>query len=191
MLCLQLQRVRWTGHGSLEKLHGHGHVAFPQCLDLSASCRAAAEPLLGDAAPTSAGRERAPLSAHQQRSVEKFALSQERQEDSREGETVEHGMSKAKQSSSAAASPAGCEAWPSEQRYRLAAVIVHHGTARSGHYSTYRRLSAHAESSEDMARHSMDHGSWVCVSDEDVRKADVREVLACQASILFYEKVPL
>lgn len=190
MLCLQLQRVRWADHGSLEKLHGH--VAFLQCLDLSASCSAAAEPLLGDTAPISAGRERAPSSAHQQRSYEESALSQERQEDSREGETVEHGSeSTARQSSSAAASPAGCEAWPSEQRYRLVAVIVHHGTARSGHYSTFRRLSAQAELSEDMDRHSMDHGSWVCVSDEDVRKADDREVLACQASILFYEKVPL
>ncbi len=176
MLCLQLQRVRWAAHGSLEKLSGH--VAFLQCLDLSACCSAATEPLLGPIAPRSASREPASLSTWQKRSYAKFTQTQKHQQELREGETAEHGCeSTARLSCSAAAPPAGCEAGPSIQPYRLAAVIVHHSTARSGHYSTYRRLNMRAKAIEDMARHSTDQGSWVCVSDEDVRKADVRECL--------------
>lgn len=54
--------------------------------------------------------------------------------------------------------------------YSLQAVIVHHGTADSGHYTTYRLANRR----------------WHHISDEKVRDATEDEVLTSQAYMLFY-----
>lgn len=54
--------------------------------------------------------------------------------------------------------------------YTLQAVIVHQGTADSGHYVTYR----------------MANNRWYFISDTNVREAPEREVLGSQAYMLFY-----
>ncbi|RLN20555.1 hypothetical protein BBJ28_00010314 [Nothophytophthora sp. Chile5] len=57
--------------------------------------------------------------------------------------------------------------------YDLAAVILHHGNERCGHFTAYRRASA---------------SQWFFVSDENVREVPVGEVLGSCAYMLFYER---
>ncbi len=60
--------------------------------------------------------------------------------------------------------------------YQLSAVIVHFGDQRSGHFITYRRLNG-------------THRCWVRVSDTQVTRADIQQVLRSHAYMLFYERV--
>ena len=171
VLCLQLQRVSWS-FGSPEKLHGH--VAFPLSLDLSPYCAAAAMPLLRRTRSQPAGQQEVLPHAPQASMYQGSAVSPE-QRILRKAST--HSGRDATQDDYGKAQltiePSGCE-------YRLVAVIVHHGSPRSGHYTTYRSLLGPAV--------RQPNERWWCVSDERVRDADDREVLACQASILLYEK---
>jgi ubiquitin C-terminal hydrolase len=85
--------------------------------------------------------------------------------------------------------------------YRLCSLIVHHGSANGGHYTTYRRLSLPSSASDGSVRDrrtpSVKWGSngsnghvaeskWVHVSDEHVRDVSVEEVLMANAYMLFY-----
>lgn len=93
--------------------------------------------------------------------------------------------------------------------YRLAAVIVHHGGAQSGHYAVYRKAFVHAEPVDRALDNAfaiqVRHGdcalssgastvtsksSWVHASDEDVRTATLAEVLSSEAAVLLYERAP-
>lgn len=58
--------------------------------------------------------------------------------------------------------------------YHLKAVIVHHGTARSGHYTTYRCVEFSTGN------------CWIYVSDEESVQVELSEVLSCEAYILVY-----
>ena len=220
VLCLQLQRVRWTNSGSLEKLHGR--IAFPLCLELSPCCTAAAEPLFGRRVQQPASnvqgsaqavqhlsyrtsvipelQQRVPTAASQ--SAEKgldFAqalppcigqasapLPEQYSFQGVGSRGMHNGRNIAQHVADKAAPSARCGINPSRHCYRLVAVIVHHGSARSGHYTTYRSLRTRSGYQDDFIGNSSEH--WVSASDEDVRAADIKEVLACQASILLYEK---
>jgi hypothetical protein len=77
-------------------------------------------------------------------------------------------------------------------KYLLQAVIVHHGSADGGHYTTYRRLSRVDREGLDMGGHGLlsdDINAWVHISDDEVRPAGLDEVLACEAYMLFYQSV--
>ena len=79
---------------------------------------------------------------------------------------------------------------PAAPLYRLAAVVVHSGTMSGGHYVAYVRYGA----LEPFA-----HGSglllppcgaqWAYASDSSVSHASLADVLACEAYMLFYERV--
>jgi len=60
--------------------------------------------------------------------------------------------------------------------YTLKSVIVHHGTANSGHYVTYRRLS---------------NSTWLYASDDVVRLVTRDELERQQIYLLFYERVSM
>lgn len=65
--------------------------------------------------------------------------------------------------------------------YQLTAAVVHHGSAsNSGHYTVYRLAGPHYASAAPAAR------QWYSISDEVVQPVDVHEVLACEATLLFY-----
>uniref|UniRef100_M4BDK1 Ubiquitin carboxyl-terminal hydrolase n=1 Tax=Hyaloperonospora arabidopsidis (strain Emoy2) TaxID=559515 RepID=M4BDK1_HYAAE len=57
--------------------------------------------------------------------------------------------------------------------YDLAAVILHHGNERSGHFTAYRRTGP---------------SQWFFVSDETIREVPVTDVLSSCAYMLFYER---
>ncbi|XP_055002745.1 ubiquitin carboxyl-terminal hydrolase 30 isoform X2 [Sorex araneus] len=67
--------------------------------------------------------------------------------------------------------------------FRLMAVVVHHGDMHSGHFVTYRRSPPSAKN--PLATSSQ----WLWVSDDSVRKASLQEVLSSSAYLLFYERV--
>lgn len=59
--------------------------------------------------------------------------------------------------------------------YELKAVVCHSGSVNFGHYTAF------------VARDVGEERQWYDVSDSDVRKASIAQVLNCQAYILLYE----
>ncbi|KGL73132.1 Ubiquitin carboxyl-terminal hydrolase 30, partial [Tinamus guttatus] len=68
-------------------------------------------------------------------------------------------------------------------RYRLMAVVVHHGDMHSGHFVTYRRSPPSPKNPLSISN------QWLWISDDTVRKASLQEVLSSSAYLLFYERV--
>ncbi len=69
--------------------------------------------------------------------------------------------------------------------YHLTAAVVHHGgSTGSGHYTVYRRV----QPEQDVPAAASEHTLWFSISDEVVRQASLHDVLACQATLLFYER---
>ena len=69
--------------------------------------------------------------------------------------------------------------------YHLTAAVVHHGgSSGSGHYTVYRRI----QPEQDLPAAASELTLWFSISDEVVRQASVHDVLACQATLLFYER---
>uniref|UniRef100_A0AAA9TT90 Ubiquitin carboxyl-terminal hydrolase n=1 Tax=Bos taurus TaxID=9913 RepID=A0AAA9TT90_BOVIN len=67
--------------------------------------------------------------------------------------------------------------------FQLMAVVVHHGDMHSGHFVTYRRSPPSAKNPVSAS------SQWLWVSDDTVRKASLQEVLSSSAYLLFYERV--
>ena len=166
MLALHLKRGVYTGSGQLLKLRGC--VPFTERLDLLPFTSAA--PNSSILLPRAAGKQHAFKPA------------------------VERGEGPAIQA-------AGSEPLPC--LYSLAAVIVHSGYSNSGHYHVYRRIwdkqmeARLGNSTESRAVTTEVGGStntpsfWLSVSDQSSRPADLLEVLACEATLLLYEKQEL
>lgn len=78
-------------------------------------------------------------------------------------------------------------------KYLLQSVIVHHGSADGGHYTTYRRLSTVERGmvvEGGLGLLSEELNSWVHVSDDEVSPVSVDQVLDCEAYMLFYQALP-
>uniref|UniRef100_A0A6N2LKN6 Ubiquitin carboxyl-terminal hydrolase n=1 Tax=Salix viminalis TaxID=40686 RepID=A0A6N2LKN6_SALVM len=85
---------------------------------------------------------------------------------------------------------AACESVPSEpQAYRLVSVVEHFGRACGGHYTVYRSLQSesHEEHPDENCKPSPLH--WFCISDSNVYRVSEEDVLAAEASLLFYERI--
>ncbi|XP_032458841.1 ubiquitin carboxyl-terminal hydrolase 30 isoform X4 [Phocoena sinus] len=67
--------------------------------------------------------------------------------------------------------------------FQLVAVVVHHGDMHSGHFVTYRRSPPSAKNPLSTSN------QWLWISDDTVRKASLQEVLSSSAYLLFYERV--
>ncbi|DBA91538.1 TPA: hypothetical protein ACH3X1_003161 [Trebouxia sp. C0004] len=69
--------------------------------------------------------------------------------------------------------------------YHLTAAVVHHGgSSGSGHYTVYRRVQPEL----DLPTAASERTLWFSISDEVVRLASIHDVLACHATLLFYER---
>jgi ubiquitin C-terminal hydrolase len=86
-----------------------------------------------------------------------------------------------------------------ESLYSLVAVIVHHGSETSGHFTVYRKLFSRRLqqlASKDYDKFieewkenvKTERGDWVHISDEVCRKVEEENVLQAPAYMLFYEK---
>ena len=69
--------------------------------------------------------------------------------------------------------------------YHLVGVVEHSGTMRGGHYIAYVRGG---EKRKGKAETEQVSSPWYYVSDHYVRQVSLKEVLSCEAYILFYEK---
>lgn len=78
---------------------------------------------------------------------------------------------------------------PERFKYILQSVIVHHGSADGGHYTTYRRLSTLDRSVATQGLLSDRINAWVHVSDDEVVPVTVDEVLNSEAYLLFYQSL--
>ncbi|KAK3027644.1 hypothetical protein RJ639_040251 [Escallonia herrerae] len=78
---------------------------------------------------------------------------------------------------------------PELHRYHLVSVVQHDGVDGNGHYKVYRRVEAN--SSKDTSDGLSDSSlvQWFCISDAEVSSVSEKDVLAAEASVLFYEKV--
>ncbi|KAI9075813.1 hypothetical protein K1719_042299 [Acacia pycnantha] len=71
-----------------------------------------------------------------------------------------------------------------KHEYRLVGVVEHSGTMRGGHYVAYvRGVQRNKEADEENEK-----WTWYHASDAYVREVSLKEVLACEAYILFYER---
>lgn len=73
--------------------------------------------------------------------------------------------------------------------YRLVGVVEHSGTMRGGHYVAYVRGGDKRSKGDDDDNSSGRGFVWYHASDVYVREVSLNQVLACEAYILFYEKV--
>lgn len=69
--------------------------------------------------------------------------------------------------------------------YRVVSVVVHFGRAGGGHYIVYRRVQDHPLGQDREAVSA----EWFYVSDSEVHLVSEEEVLAAEATLLFYEKI--
>lgn len=80
---------------------------------------------------------------------------------------------------------------PSTCLYRLVSVVEHFGRAGSGHYTVYRSVRAPSDTFKDEFGTPLEPDSecWFCISDSEVHRVAEQDVLAAEASLLFYEKI--
>ncbi|XP_020573151.1 LOW QUALITY PROTEIN: ubiquitin carboxyl-terminal hydrolase 27 [Phalaenopsis equestris] len=73
--------------------------------------------------------------------------------------------------------------------YYLFSVVEHYGRPGSGHYAVYRKVASHSSSGATGKPPDSMNGSWVYISDSEVKCTSEEDVLAAKASMLFYERV--
>ncbi|XP_015583094.1 ubiquitin carboxyl-terminal hydrolase 27 isoform X2 [Ricinus communis] len=73
--------------------------------------------------------------------------------------------------------------------YRLVSVVEHFGKTGGGHYTVYRSVISKSpkECTDETLNPSIPQ--WFCISDSDVQSVSEEDVLAAEASILFYERI--
>lgn len=73
--------------------------------------------------------------------------------------------------------------------YRLASVVQHFGRAGGGHYTVYRRVRAELRNGDQDHLPESTSAQWFGISDSKVYRVSEEDVLAADASLLFYEKI--
>jgi ubiquitin C-terminal hydrolase len=81
-----------------------------------------------------------------------------------------------------------CERKETPIKYKLAAVIVHHGSEDGGHFTVYRRLLTEAQNKRVTRPSPGEESDWVHISDEICHRVTEAKVLNAPAYMLFYEK---
>lgn len=81
------------------------------------------------------------------------------------------------------------EAPADQHMYRLVSVVQHFGRAGGGHYTVYRRVRAKLKESDQDQLPESTSAQWFGISDSNVYRVSEEDVLAAEASLLFYEKI--
>uniref|UniRef100_A0A0E0KQQ1 Ubiquitinyl hydrolase 1 n=1 Tax=Oryza punctata TaxID=4537 RepID=A0A0E0KQQ1_ORYPU len=71
--------------------------------------------------------------------------------------------------------------------YGLSSVVEHYGVCGGGHYAAYRRVTPNSDSNEPVQSLASSSKEWLYVSDDYVSHVSEGEVLAAEATLLFYE----
>ncbi|XP_019613058.2 ubiquitin carboxyl-terminal hydrolase 30 isoform X3 [Rhinolophus sinicus] len=182
-LCIHLQRLSWSSHGT--PLKRHEHVQFNEFLMMDIY----KYHLLGHKP-----------GQHNPKLNEKAGPALELQDGPAAPKSVlnQPGGPKTQMFMNGACSPSLLPTLPapmpfplpvvpdyssSTYLFRLMAVVVHHGDMHSGHFVTYRRSPPSAKNPLSTSN------QWLWISDDTVRKASLQEVLSSSAYLLFYERV--
>lgn len=73
--------------------------------------------------------------------------------------------------------------------YRLVSVVQHFGRSGSGHYTIYRRARAMFKDVDPNEIPDSTSVQWFGISDSEVYSVSEEDVLAAEASVLFYERI--
>ncbi|KAH0516925.1 Ubiquitin carboxyl-terminal hydrolase 30, partial [Microtus ochrogaster] len=181
-LCIHLQRLSWSSHGT--PLKRHEHVQFNEFLMMDFYKYRLLGHKPSQHGPKASENLGSALELQDTQAALKPGLSQP-------GAKTQIFMN-------GACSPSLLPALPSPLAFslpvvpdyssstylfRLMAVVVHHGDMHSGHFVTYRRSPPSAKNPLSTSN------QWLWISDDTVRKASLQEVLSSSAYLLFYERV--
>lgn len=75
--------------------------------------------------------------------------------------------------------------------YGLVSVVQHFGRSGSGHYTIYRRARGMLKDVNPNERPDSTSVQWFGISDSEVYSVSEEDVLAAEASLLFYERISL
>ncbi|OBS71363.1 hypothetical protein A6R68_00060 [Neotoma lepida] len=182
-LCIHLQRLSWSSHGT--PLKRHEHVQFNEFLMMDFYKYRLLGHKPSQHGPKANENLGSALELQDTQVAPKPGLSQT-------------GAPKTQIFMNGACSPSLLPALPSPMAFslpvvpdyssstylfRLMAVVVHHGDMHSGHFVTYRRSPPSAKNPLSTSN------QWLWISDDTVRKASLQEVLSSSAYLLFYERV--
>ncbi|XVF79275.1 hypothetical protein PTKIN_Ptkin14bG0208500 [Pterospermum kingtungense] len=79
---------------------------------------------------------------------------------------------------------------PSESKlYRLVSVVEHYGRSGGGHYTVYRSVRVKSDDEDSDEYSEPTRIKWFCISDSQVYTVSENDVLAAEASLLFYERI--
>lgn len=73
--------------------------------------------------------------------------------------------------------------------YHLVSVVEHYGRVGSGHYAVYRRAKALTDADDSGGQTNPADVHWFYASDAEVLSVSEEDVLAAEASVLFYERI--
>lgn len=76
-----------------------------------------------------------------------------------------------------------------DKLYGLSSVVEHYGVCGGGHYAAYRRVTPNSDSNEPVQSLASFRKEWLYVSDDHVSHVSECEVLAAEATLLFYERL--
>lgn len=194
ILCIHLQRASVGLDGELVKREGH--ISFPLLLDLSPFAGGAFIPGQGPR-PSAMNLQR---HLYRQLNVQMpvsmiptggDSLSQTRKDEVTNSRGCSFYEANVDVTSSSSSSPSPPPPPPSSSRsklYGLAAVVEHYGICGGGHYSAYRRVASNSEAN-DLVRPPASFGKqWFYISDDHVSQVSEGDVLAAEATLLFYER---
>ncbi|XP_022684032.1 ubiquitin carboxyl-terminal hydrolase 27 isoform X2 [Setaria italica] len=170
ILCIHLLRasVRFDG----EPIKHKGHISFPLLLNLS--------PFAGGASSTGLGP--GPLAVNMQRDGQQ-ALHLYRQLNMQISLNANVDVA-----SSSSSSP---QQSPSSRSklYGLSAVVEHYGKCGGGHYAVYRRVASNPDHDDPGQPLAGLAKRWFYISDGHVSEVSEDDVLAAEATLLFYERL--
>ncbi|GMH06662.1 hypothetical protein Nepgr_008502 [Nepenthes gracilis] len=199
ILCLQLQRASVNVFGELVKLEGH--ISFPFLLNLS--------PFVDDGLGIRNWEENMQRSQAKQqyqlstshsnhfdmlRDRRYLNLISERRLDCAELVKFDKSMQAFQKlgfpPNQICHDKAACHLKPPEDKiYRLVSVVEHFGRTGSGHYVVYRGVRTGSDGGNDIGQNNVPSLRWFCISDSEVQPASEKDVLAADATLLFYEKI--
>ncbi|XP_050205117.1 ubiquitin carboxyl-terminal hydrolase 27 [Mercurialis annua] len=73
--------------------------------------------------------------------------------------------------------------------YRLVSAVEHFGQTGGGHYTVYRSVISPSPEEHTGENLNLSPRPWFCISDSDVHRVSEEDVLAAEASLLFYERI--
>ncbi|KAL8152143.1 hypothetical protein V2J09_021951 [Rumex salicifolius] len=195
ILCLQIQRSSVNIYGELVK--NQGHISFPMILDVSPFVNAGVGMRkVQDEMPR-------PLKQHCDQSIFDFTNMQTGNmlnlisgltgDNKLFGAVGNHRLEGCCEvnlnNKSQEKVPSHSNSSDNNLTYRLVSVVVHFGRSGSGHYTVYRGAKLNLVTDQDTSQLTNPPMQWFSVSDSVVHPVSEDEVLAADATLLFYERI--